>query len=162
VRDNFLQEKEVFENLVKGYIRDLLSWKRYVLKYHIAGVWDSLVAQAESITDANLVLLRLYADEDSNDLRGKAKEIGLPEIYGFDTRVLKVVRCPYIEEIKKALGEKKSFNYHWKDYSVKGYQEDDEFKAWFIPRRIVHKYAYYYLLDGEHALWALWALWKEG
>jgi len=149
----FSQKKEVF---VKRYIRDLLSWKRYVLKYHIAGVWDSLVAQAESITEVNLVSLRLCTDEYSNDVRGKVKEIGLPEIYGFGTMVLKVVRCPYIEEIKKALEEKKPFNYHWKDYSVKGYPGDDEFKAWFIVEKIDHYYDHYYLLDGEHALWTLW------
>ena len=122
-----------------------------MLKYHVDGVWNSLKKQAESITVPNLVLLRLCTDDYSGywDVHERAGEIGLPTIEGFDARVLKIVRCPYIEEIKKALVEKKSFNYRWKDYSVKGYLKNDEFRAWFI----VETEHSYYLLDGMHALW---------
>ena len=45
--------KEKRKSYVEWYIEDLLKWKRYVLKYCVNGVWNSLKKEAESITDAN-------------------------------------------------------------------------------------------------------------
>ncbi len=147
---------------VEWYIHDFLSWKHYILKYHVDGVWDSLAVQAESITVPNLVLLKLCTDEMDGyiDIHEKAKEIGLPEIIGFQTRVLKIMRCPYIAKIKKALEEKRTFEYSWgskQNYFAKGYPKDNEFKAWFTMEYEEYNNShYYFLLDGEHAIW------KEG
>ena len=74
--------KEERKSDVEWYIEDLLKWKRYVLKYRVDGVWNSLKKEAESITDANLILLKLCSDEIHShyDAWKRAGEIGLPMI----------------------------------------------------------------------------------
>jgi len=146
---------------VEWYIEDLLKWKRYVLKYHVDGVWDSLKKQAESITDANLILLKLCNDEIDSHYAAweRAGEIGLPKIEGFKTTTLKSARCPYLEEIKKAFEEKRSFNYHWRgsyDYSAEGKKDTSgEFNAWFSMEYKGRGNGHYYLLlNGMHAVFA--------
>ena len=153
--------KEERKSDTEWYIEDLLKWKRYVLKYRVDGVWNSLKKEAESITDANLILLKLCTDEIHShyDAWKRAGEIGLPTIEGFKTTTLKSARCPYLKEIKKAFEEKRSFNYHWRgsyDYSAEGRLEDSgEFNAWFsMEYKGCGNGHYYLLLDGMHAIFA--------
>ena len=153
--------KEKRKSDVEWYIEDLLKWKRYVLKYRVNGVWNELKKNTESITDANLILLKLCSDEIHShyDAWKRAGEIGLPKIEGFKTTTLKTAKCPYLKEIKKAFEEKRSFNYHWRgsyDYSAEGRLEDSgEFNAWFsMEYKGCGNGHYYLLLDGMHAIFA--------
>ena len=153
--------KEERKSDVEWYIEDLLKWKRYILKYCVNGVWNSLKKDTESITDANLILLKLCNDEINShyDAWKRAGEIGLPMIEGFKTTTLKSARCPYLKEIKKAFEEKRSFNYHWRgsyDYSAEGRLEDSgEYHAWFsMEYKGCGNGHYYLLLDGMHAIFA--------
>ena len=122
---------------------------------------QELKKNTESITDANLILLKLCSDEIHShyDAWKRAGEIGLPKIEGFKTTTLKTAKCPYLKEIKKAFEEKRSFNYHWRgsyDYSAEGRLEDSgEFNAWFsMEYKGCGNGHYYLLLDGMHAIFA--------
>jgi len=157
VKVEILSEKKS-QNLtpVDKYIDDLLKWKKYILKYHIDSVWNSLKKDTESITDANLVLLKLCSDEIHShyDAWKRAGEIGLPTIEGFKTTTLKSARCPYLEEIKKAFEEKRSFNYHWRgsyDYSAEGkkYLKETNKLNWELDKDAISKDE---MFDGYYAI----------
>ena len=155
---------------IDEYIHDLLRWKKYVLRYHIDGIWDELFEQAKNVTAAKLVEFKLkYADEVKRyyEAQEKAIEMGLPAVAStlLDEISITVnkLQCPKkcTEEIKKAVNKKEDFFMEcdcnlYEDMIIifRGKRLGNEYYAWILIQEPIDRDVYdlYYLLDGSHAV----------
>jgi hypothetical protein len=155
---------------IDEYIHDLLRWRKYVLRYHVNGIWDKLFEQAKNVTTAKLVEFKLkYADEVKryHEAREKAIEMGLPAVACTSLDEISItvnkLRCPKkcTEEIRKAVNKKEDFSMEcdcnlYKDKIIifRGKRIDNEYYAWILIREPIDRNVYdlYYLLDGSRAV----------
>jgi len=155
---------------IDDYIRDLLRWRKYVLRYHIDGIWNELFEQAKNITTVKLVEFKLkYADEVKRyyEAREKAIEMGLPAVActSLDEMSITVnkLQCSKkcTEEIRKAVNKREDFSMEcdcnlYKDKIVifRGKRLGDEYYAWILIQEPIDRDVYdlYYLLDGSRAV----------
>lgn len=123
-------------------VKNLMAWKRFILKNRHPNLWDNLRKEAESITDEKLKMLEEAEQAHkqktphhyfSTDIY---KQIGLPSIEHHKTITLQTVKCPYWqqERILHAIAHKEDLRVDWRgdyDYHVELKNcEDGTYKGW--------------------------------
>jgi hypothetical protein len=149
------------------YIRGLIDYRNYVIKYHTEGIWDDVYERTKNITDDKLVALKLFTDEIKTeyDAWKKSNEFGLPRLINKTTTLKRIDVNPshrkYAEYAIDKIKNIEDFSCRWAVRKISPYvlreivvigKRDETYRAWLVVKNGDYLDGIYSLLDGNHAV----------
>jgi hypothetical protein len=149
------------------YVRGLIDYRNYVIKYHTEGIWDDVYERAKSVTDDKLVALKLFAGEIKTeyDAWKKSNEFGLPRLVNKTTTLNRVdlnqSHRKYAEYAMDKIKNKEDFSCRWVARAISPYaireiivvgKKGETYRTWLVIKNGNYLDGIYSLLDGNHAV----------